>query len=241
MQLTLNRPAQQNSLSASLQAALHAALDAAEHDESCRLVLIAGTPGCFCSGMDLGEALGQDPQERDRGDTLYKRLTTSPALTVSMVDGEALAGGVGLAAACDLVVATERARFSLPEALLGLVAVNVIPYLIRRVGFQKAYDMALTTRTVNATEAHQFRLVDILTATPEATALAIAARLQHIPRATVGETKRYFRQMWLIDEAMEREARSAHLELFGRPEVRDLIAAQLQRAAGRKGPSVPPK
>ncbi|NUR28322.1 MAG: enoyl-CoA hydratase, partial [Catenulispora sp.] len=91
---------------------------------------------------------------------LLTRFTQAPVIVAAAVDGRVAGGGVGLVAACDFVVATEASTFGLPEALWGLLPCCVLPFLIRRVGFQRAHAMALTTRPVAGAEAAAWGLVD---------------------------------------------------------------------------------
>ena len=88
-------------------------------------------------------------------DTL-RRITLFSKVVISCVDGQVLAGGVGLVACSDLVIATSKAEFGLSEALWGLLPAMVLPYLIRKVGVQKAYFMTLTTIRISVEEAKRY-------------------------------------------------------------------------------------
>ncbi len=145
---------------------LDALLTQAEQAPHCRVIVIESRPGVFCRGMDLAYVLahaGEDLTDRIR---IYartmERLRTSRCATVCLVDGEVQGGGVGLAAACDAVLATERATFSLPECVLGLIPAMVMPLLLTRMPRQKARWMALSSRVVSAEEAAELGLVDEL-------------------------------------------------------------------------------
>lgn len=135
--------------------------DASEH---CRVVVIESRPGVFCRGMDLSYVLahaGEDLSDRIR---VYartmERLRTSRCATVCLVDGDVQGGGVGLVAACDAVLATRRAKFSLPECVLGLIPAMVLPLLLTRMPRQKARWMALSSRVVSAQAGAELGLVD---------------------------------------------------------------------------------
>lgn len=143
---------------------LERTLAAAEAEPRCRVVVIESRPGVFCRGMDLGYVLsraGEDLSDRIR---VYARtmekLRTLRCATVCLVDGEVQGGGVGLVAACDAVLATERASFALPECVLGLIPAMVLPLLLTRMPRQKARWMALSSRVVEAEEAAELGLVD---------------------------------------------------------------------------------
>lgn len=164
--LTLARPAKRNALSLPLIDALHEALDAAELAASVRVVTLNGAGPDFCAGADLQELLAsadRDPaaNERDalRLGTLLSRLRTFPRPIVAIVRGRALAGGAGLATACDIVVAAESSRFGYPEMQRGFVPAMVMTLLRRQVGEKAAFDLVATGRVVDAPEAHALGLV----------------------------------------------------------------------------------
>ncbi len=113
----------------------------------------------------------QPPKSRQPSDnTLYikllHRFVTFPRIIISCVEGAVIAGGMGLVASSDLVVATSQSQFSLSEAIWGLLPVCVTPYLIRRVGFQAAYRLGFTTETIDAKEAYRLQLIDLLSDEP---------------------------------------------------------------------------
>ena len=155
---------------------------------------------------------------------LLKRLAASPKVIVSKVDGRVVAGGVGIAAASDLVIASGRAEFSLSEALWGILPCCVLPFLIRRVGFQKAYAMTLTTRPVSAAEAAAMHLVDELTETPDEAIRRLLLRLGLLEDETILELKRYFQKMWILSPEMERVAVAEISRLVAKPRVKQGIA-----------------
>lgn len=138
----------------------------AERSERCRMLVLEGSGGTFCRGMDL-DALVVDPAAHAAAGTeqyveCLRALRSSSRVIVALVDGVALAGGVGLAAAADLVVATRRSSFGLPEAVVGLVPAMVLPLLFERMPPQKARAMALQGTAVAAEQALDWGLVDQL-------------------------------------------------------------------------------
>jgi enoyl-CoA hydratase/carnithine racemase len=144
-------------------AALAAALEDAEHDPSCRVMVVEGTPGVFCSGMDLAfttSATQEDLLDQARGFArCLAMMRSSKRVVISAVDGEAVGGGVGLAAAADICLATERSSFALPELVLGLVPAVVLPVLLQRVLPQKVRLMCLSG-AIHPAEALAWGLVD---------------------------------------------------------------------------------
>ncbi len=222
--LTIARPAARNSLNAAVIDGLQRAWDQAESDGTCRLVVIGGQPGVFCTGMDLEASTAND----GGGDAssymaLLKRFSSSKLVSIAKVDGMVMAGGVGLAAACDLIFATPRTTFALSEALWGLLPAMVTPFLIRRVGFQKAYAMTLTTNTVDAKVAAHIGLVDEVTDDLERTIRRHGQRLRRLDSRTVSDMKNYFRRMWIINDEMEQTAVKEIERLSAEPRIRENI------------------
>jgi polyketide biosynthesis enoyl-CoA hydratase PksH len=132
-------------------------------------VVLDGAPGCFCLGMDhaAASAAGKGEAGRSevrRGLEAYARclelLLGSPRPTCAVVDGPALGGGLGLAAACDFVLATERARFGLPEGLYGLAPSIIRPALLTRLSAQQVNLLLFTCYSRSAGEAAALGLVD---------------------------------------------------------------------------------
>lgn len=211
--VTLSRPEARNSIGTVMVSELHAALDQAQADPATRVVVLRGSGGYFCTGMDLAEAAAQgvpDLAAATRSGEeflgLLKRLTTVPRIVIAAIDGQAVGGGVGLVAASDFAFATPAATFSLPEALWGLLPCCVAPFLIRRVGFQTAYAMSLGTQPVTADEALARCLVDGVAGQLGPVVGRLAFRARKLPEQSVGDLKRYFRRMWFLTEEMERAA-----------------------------------
>jgi polyketide biosynthesis enoyl-CoA hydratase PksH len=230
LSLTFNRPAQRNTLTQQTLNELSRAIDDAERDPDCRVVLLQGSGGTFCSGMDFAELI--DRVDSDLGgapvhDVHYmdvlRRLSSTGQIVISAVDGQVMAGGIGLLAASDLVFATPAARFSLPEALWGLLPACVLPLLIRRIGFQNAYRMTLTTETWTADQARQTGLVDEVTDTLDDTVRRRLLRLTRLEPETVRGMKAYFKKMWYLSEAMERTAIAEIDSLIRQPRVQENV------------------
>lgn len=164
--LWLNRPGVRNALDDELSTALAEALDALETDASARVVVLAGRGQAFCAGGDLGrmEQAAKLVQARSRRDAgrfakLLYRIHTFPKPVIARVHGAAFAGGMGLVAASDLVVAAEEAEFCLPETRIGLVPAMISPYLVRAMGEQQARRYMLTGERLSAREAHRLGFV----------------------------------------------------------------------------------
>ncbi len=227
--VTLNRPEQKNALNSLSLSELQNVISEAEKNPACRVIILKGQQGLFCTGMDFHEAIEHIPQGKEAAQwsshymALLKRISLSSKIVIAQVDGQVMAGGIGLVAASDLVIATSKSQFSLSEALWALLPANVLPYLIRRVGFQKAYLMTLTTQTLSAAEAHTINLVDELTDQPEDVLKKLMLRFVRLEQQTVSDLKRYLRKLWIIDEKMEQTAIQELARLIQEPRVQGNI------------------
>jgi len=232
LSITLNRPDARNGICRGLLEELHRALDEAETDREVKVVILEGRDGIFCTGMDFREVLEPAQEGADTGlyMRLLRRFSESPRAVIAKVDGQVLAGGVGFVAAADLVVASPRSTFALSEALWGLLPAQVLPYLVRRVGFQRAYAMALTTQTVSAEEAREGQLVDLLAADPDDEVRRLCLRLGRLDARTVVDLKRYCRRLWVIGEEMEQLAVTTTTDLLRSDRVRHNIRAYVEQS-----------
>ena len=161
--LTLDSPANRNALSRAMRAQLTTALTDALADDAVRVVVLDHTGRVFCSGMDLSEAAGAPAagQGVTEFPALLELVWTAPKPVVAVVRGPARAGGVGLLAACDVVVAGEAATFALSEVRLGLVP-GVISAVVRpRMQPAVLHRLALTGEVFGAREAAAAGLVDL--------------------------------------------------------------------------------
>jgi len=160
--LWMNRPEARNALNDELIAALETALDVLEKDGTTRVLVLAGRGPAFCAGGDLAkmEKAAKMTKVRARREAarfarLLYRLRAYSKPVVARVHGPAFAGGMGLAAACDLVVAAEEAEFALPETRLGLVPAMISPYLVRAMGAGQARRYMLTGERLSGREAQR--------------------------------------------------------------------------------------
>jgi methylglutaconyl-CoA hydratase len=179
--LALNDPDRANPLSSVMVAGLAKALDRAAADEDVRAVVLTGAGRHFSAGADL-EALERIAEAGDEATSfseteqlrhLFELLLGHPKLTVSAVHGAAVAGGCGLATACDLVVAEPRARFAYTEVKIGFLAAMVLTFLTRRVAGHVARRMLLDPEMIDGTRAVELGLADELAADGEAVITAV--------------------------------------------------------------------
>lgn len=171
---TLDAPATRNALSDAMVAGLGDALVLAESRPVVRALVIRGAGGTFCAGGDFSgfralmaapvSAGGVDPIVGfNRGfGALLERIHASPVATIAVVEGAAMGGGAGLAAACDFVLADGAAQFGMPEVTLGLPPAQIAPFVAARIGHGAALRMLLTGRRLSAAQALDCGLADEL-------------------------------------------------------------------------------
>jgi len=165
--LTLNRPEKRNALSAELVADLKAALRDADADEGVRVVAIAGAGKDFCSGADLSAlrriadaTVMENLADVDELAELFLLPRRMRKPVVACVRGRALAGGCGLATACDLVLASADAQFGYPETRIGFVPAMVMAITRRNVSEKRAFDLLVRGLPVSAAEAERMGLIN---------------------------------------------------------------------------------
>ena len=165
--LTLNRPEKRNALNRELVTALKKALARASADTEARVVVITGAGKDFCSGADLAELerISQMGDEENLADArslgaVFVAMRRLPKPVVAVVRGRALAGGCGLATACDLVLAHEGAGFGYPEVQHGFVPAMVMAVLRRKVTEGRAFELVVRGHRIDAAEARRVGLVN---------------------------------------------------------------------------------
>ena len=193
--LTLDRPDALNALNRDLTAALEQALDRVAAMDEARVLLVTGRGRAFCAGNDIKEMdLFTDADAEAlaaRHAVLMDRFATLPQVTLDAIDGHALGGGLMLAVAQDLRLASDRARFGLPEVTLGFNPAYGIARLLDVAGGAHSRDLLLTGRIIHAGEALRMGLVNRVVAPPtlEASALKWASEIAASPREGLASTK----------------------------------------------------
>jgi methylglutaconyl-CoA hydratase len=237
--LTLNRPDKCNALSRELIDALRAAADQADLDSDVRVVVIRGAGRDFCAGLDLAELLGSvdrslDDNEADalRLGELFLSLRRMPKPVIAAVRGNALAGGCGLATACDLVLASSDARLGYPEVQRGFVPAMVLVLLRRLVGEKLAFDLAATGRLLTAEEARHAGLISrvLLPETFDTDIASVAAALAGGSATALGLTKRLLYELDGLSVA-DGIRLGARVNAVARstPDLRELVGRFLHR------------
>ena len=206
--LTMNRPQQRNALSEGLMAALQAALDAAGHDPTVRVVIVAANGPAFSAGHDLKE-MTPHWQDGDRGRQYYDRLMKQcarlmqtivrlPKPVIAQVHGIATAAGCQLVASCDLAVAADEARFATPGVNIGLFCSTPMVALSRNVARKEAMEMLLTGDLIGAARAREIGLINriVPAAAPREETLKLAQQIAAKSRVSVAIGKEaFYRQL----------------------------------------------
>jgi isohexenylglutaconyl-CoA hydratase len=203
--LWLDAPSTRNALTADMVQGMRNALtDIADHT-TVRAVVLRGVGGHFCAGGDFGSfqemmatpapAKGTDPiaiANRAFGQ-LLQQLQSCEVMTVAVVQGAAMGGGCGLAAACDLVLSDHSAMFGTPELGLGLPPAQIAPFLQMRLGTPRSMHMLLHTQKLNAQQASQIGLVDELREDVDAALQTWTQHWQHAEPAALRATVKILR------------------------------------------------
>jgi len=165
--ITLNRPEKRNALNDALIDSLKAELKNADTDETLRAIVIRGAGKDFCSGADLSalQKIAESDVLENLWDAenlmeLFAQIRKIKVPVIAAVQGRALAGGCGLATACDIVLASESARFGYPEVKIGFVPAMVMAILRRNLSEKKSFELITQGFDFSAAEALQMNLIN---------------------------------------------------------------------------------
>jgi len=216
--LQFHRLEANNTINDRLVEECHQVLDLCE--ESINVVVLEGLPEVFCFGADFQEIhtqLSSGQRSQHSPEPLYDlwlRLAKGPYITISHVRGKANAGGVGFVAASDIVLADQTAQFSLSELLFGLFPACVLPFLIRRIGFQKAHYLTVMTQPIYVQQAHTWGLVDAYETQSEPLLRKHLLRLKYLSKKAIIRYKSYIHG--LDDSLLQAKslAVAANLDVF---------------------------
>src|SRR5438105_10471098 len=159
--ITLNRPEVRNAVNAALAAGVAGALDELDADDALSVGVLTGAGGFFCAGMDLGAFVkGESPWFGDRGFAgIAQRASRKPL--IAAIEGFAVAGGMEIALACDLIVAAKGAKLGIPEVKRSLVAAGgALLRLPRRMPYHVVMELGLTGEVLPAERFHELGLVN---------------------------------------------------------------------------------
>jgi enoyl-CoA hydratase len=234
--VTIDRPEARNAISPEVTSALEAAIDRIEDDDALWVAVLTSTPPVFCAGADLkairdGRRL-ELSTERGGFAGLVRRARTKPL--IAAVDGPALAGGTEIVLSCDLVVASEAARFGLPEVKRGLVAAaGGLFRLPRKLPANLAMEHVLTGEPIDVETAHRHGLVNRVCPAGEAaaTALGLAEEIAANAPLAVRESRRVMIESAPAEEAAWELSKAAAKVAAESEDTQEGIAAFLEKRA----------
>lgn len=230
--LQISRPEANNTINQILIEECHQVLAMCE--KSINIIVLEGLPDVFCFGADFQEihkrmASGKlDKQDPTPLYDLWLKLSTGPYITIAHVRGKVNAGGVGFAAACDIVIADQTVQFSLSELLFGIYPACVLPFLIRRCGFQKAHYLTLMTQPIGIQQAQTYGLVDAYEPNSENLLRKHLLRLKRLQKIGILRYKRY---MNILNDSLlqfKSLAVESNQEVFSDPHNLELIYRYVQ-------------
>jgi len=208
--ITINRPEVRNAVNAAVAAGVAGALEELDGDEALSVGVLTGAGGFFCAGMDLGAFVkGESPWFGDRGFAgIAQRASRKPL--IAAIEGFAVAGGMEIALACDLIVAAKGAKMGIPEAKRSLVAAGgALLRLPRRMPYHMVMELALTGDTQPAERFHEWGVVNRLAEPGEAVqeALELAGRLAKSGPLALIASKRILQEQydWSAAEMWEKQ------------------------------------
>jgi enoyl-CoA hydratase len=210
LEITINRPEVRNAVNAAVAAGVAGALEELDSDEGLSVGILTGAGGYFCAGMDLGAFVkGESPWFGDRGFAgIAQRASRKPL--IAAIEGFAVAGGMEIALACDLIVAAKGAKLGIPEAKRSLVAAGgALLRLPRRMPYHVVMELALTGEVLSAERFHEFGVVNRLAEPGGAVdaALELAASIAKNGPLALVASKRILQEQfdWSSAEMWERQ------------------------------------
>jgi enoyl-CoA hydratase/carnithine racemase len=238
--LELDRAASLNSLTIATLEEIARAARFLDDVDGLKVVVISGRGRAFCAGADLSSFKGEGGQrDREAGWRMAAALEELRAVTIARIHGWCVGGGLVLASACDLRVAADDARFSIPELDLGIpLAWGGIPRLVREIGPARTKELVMTCRTFDAAEAHDIGLLNrtVPAAELDAAVDELVASLVDKTAASLVATKRHTNA---VTEAMVHTGRSwadadGLAAAFSDPEGAEVRARYLARLRERR-------
>ncbi|NSL85661.1 enoyl-CoA hydratase/isomerase [Chitinophaga sp. Mgbs1] len=196
--LQLYRPDSNNTIN---QLMIEECLDALQQCEQCASILVLeGLPDTFCMGADFTQVTTLNTA------SLYEllyRIATGSFISITHVQGKVNAGGIGIVAASDMVIAGSDASFSLSELLFGIIPACVMPFLIRKSGFHHAQFLALSTKPINVQQAADWGIVDAWSTKDLELMNAYLLRLRRLSKTSIATLKSYMKDLYNLDVVRE--------------------------------------
>lgn len=202
--VTLNRPEKRNSLDEIMINELKDAITKISNDMETKSVILTGAGGHFCTGLflDYVQKISQFDILQNKEDSknfkdLLVLIYECKKPVIAMVDGYALAGGCGIASACDIIVATDKATFGYTEVRIGFIPAIVMIFLLKRVSETHAKDLLLTSRFMSADEAYRIGFLNYVVKQNELESFTqkLCDDINKLPRSSLTLTKEMFKNV----------------------------------------------
>jgi enoyl-CoA hydratase len=237
--VTLNRPDARNALNQQLLSELMDALEAFDKDDGVGAMVVTGNDKAFAAGADIKEMAGMNASEMLASNFIatFGRITTLRKPVIAAVSGWALGGGCEIALACDLIVASETAKFGQSEIAIGVIpGAGGTQRLTRSVGKSVAMEIILNNRVLSAQEALQFGLVNRLVPVEQYLEAAVRLAQEIASRAplAVGSAKKMINQAYerTLTDGLQQE-RQEFYDLFGSEDRREGMQAFIEKREPR--------
>ena len=233
--ITLNRPQAMNALNNQLLREVMDALDVYDKDDNIGTLVITGSEKAFAAGADIKEMADKSAQDMTSRDpiAIFGNIRTIRKPVIAAVSGYALGGGCELAMSCDMIVASETAKFGQPEITIGVIpGAGGTQRLTRAVGKAIAMEMVLNNRTITAQEAYQFGLVNRVLPVPQYLneALKLAEEIAGRAPLAVYTAKKMINQSYerFLKDAIEEE-RQEFYSLFTTEDQKEGMKAFMEK------------
>ena len=235
--ITMNRPEALNALSSAVFADLTKALDQVEHDDDVYVVIITGAGRAFVAGADIGEMAHMNVEQglsfSELGNGLLMRVDMFPKPTIAAVNGFALGGGCELSLACDIRIASEKAKFGQPEVGLGIIpGFGGTQRMARIIGTGPAMELIFTADTIDAKQAEKIGMVNHVVPAEELmdAAIAMAEKIASKAQVAIRTSKMALRRGidCDINTAVTYEA-LAFATCFGTEDQKDAMKAFVEK------------
>ena len=240
--ITLNRPERLNAIDEEMGDEITQVIKHVGQDQHVRSVILTGAGEAFCSGADRKSSIFQKSSSLDfwrfmqNANEMILSIKNIPQPVIAAVNGAAVGGGCNLSLACDIIIASEKARFIENYVLLGLHPdVGGTYFLARLVGVKKACELLLTGKTIDAIEAHRIGIVNQVVPAEklESTTRNLATSIAELPPLAIRMTKDSIYHGLAADlpTALEHEARALSMLLFTKDRKEALAALKEKRGA----------
>jgi methylglutaconyl-CoA hydratase len=235
--ITLNRPGNRNALSQEMVASILSSLQSANDDAAARVIVFTGTGTVFCAGADLKERLSANTNAEADGPPLFvkifEQIQRSSKPVVAKLNGSALAGGLGLACSCDIVIAPDTAMFGFTEVRIGVAPAIISVVCLPRLRHADAAELFLTGERIDAAEALRVGLINRCVPADQVDAMTdeLVRRLLLGGPEAIAATKKLLRDVRSIPTQTEAFATMAKLsgQLFASAEASEGMAAFAQK------------